>query len=155
MRIHTRTLVEQDFRDAAKAAGPNVRVHHISKHGSRSRGTAFDVVFEGSSNHGGQFGQTDYAAACWDEWGIALGVIFGRDPEARIAGIYEGVEDFHWQTANRFEALTPPFVHLRHRWEHQGVSPGGVYTMHACDCGAYTRRLLGGRTWDEFQHAYA
>lgn len=152
MRIHTDTLTARDIYDAADRAGDAVSVT-FTQHGSRSRARAFNVTLTGSSSrrpNSGGYGAGGYGdtyAATWDEWGMFLAELFRRDP-AMIAGspgrpVYADAEHFHWTTGGRFHALTPAYQHGKagHRWEYQGPSASGNYSISACtSCTATTRR---------------
>lgn len=157
MRIHSNTLTERDAYDAAALAG--VGFHRLSTHGSRSRAHALDVVLEGSGRTGGAWGNSgnagagSYVAATWDEWGIFLGELFRRDPDAHVPGIYHDGEHYRWVTGARFDALTPADQHKRHRWDAHGRSITGAYYVSECKCGAIQRRMAPGRPWDEVASA--
>lgn len=146
MRIHT-SLTEQDMRDAARLAG--VQFERLAQHGSRSRDHAFDFILTGSSGRRGNFGG-DYEAATWDEWGIVLGELFRRDPNAHCGkNSYESGEHFRWVTGGRFDTLTPADQHRNHKWEYSGVVVTGSYHVAECSCGAIQRWLaLGHRFAD-------
>lgn len=114
MRFHT-SLTEADVRSVELP--PGVHWHHVRQYGSRSRARGFEIVLEGNSCHGGQFGALDYKAALWDEWGVVLGQLFALDPNARIARVYEGAEHFHYVTGDRFHPFNlPERLCPRHKW---------------------------------------
>jgi hypothetical protein len=148
MRLHTDHLTETDIRDAARKAG--VGVERFSRHSSRSRGWAFDVILSGSGTTSGNYGgaDRDVKAATWDEWGLVLAELYQRDPQMIAGSAYRNSEHFHWATGDRFTALTPPFQHLRHRWEYQGECVTDAYYTRECDCGAVVRYLAHGVTWE-------
>lgn len=119
MRIHSDTLTLSSINrglwdiDGAQA--------QVTEHGSRKRHHAFNVNLYSwhhatGRRHGntGQYGsmrQDDPYALTWDEWGNFLAVIFKLDPNA-VAGPYDGAEDFHWQTGDRY--LNGPVVSHHH-----------------------------------------
>ena len=117
MRIHTDNLLTGDFYDAARAAG--VTISHNTMHNSRSRARAYDFSLRGDSRRYPMGGRTDDGhAATWDQWGIFLSVLFGRDPNARISAVYEGLAQFEAKTFHRFsEGDVPVDMHGDHKWE--------------------------------------
>lgn len=48
-------------------------------------------------------------AATWDQWGILLSNLFAIDPRMKVGSYahpyYDGVDDFHWQTFDRFKRV--------------------------------------------------
>lgn len=154
MRIHSDTLTESDFHDAMRAAA--VGIYRLNRHGSKSRHHAFDVIFTGSGGrYGGGWGNTDYVSATWDEWGIALGVLFARDPAMTAPSAYVDVDHFHWATGHRFEqpcGVTAAGQHRRHRWEAGAFDATHAYRVDECRCGAL-RRTLFRMTWADFAPA--
>ena len=150
MRVHTNLS-----RDQVVACVPaGVTIHHMSEHGSRSRPRAFNVVLEGSSIYGGQFGNQDYSAGTWDEWGIFLGALFALDPAAHVGKTYLDADHFHWVTGDRYRAeagLTVANQHKRHNWDYKGVAVTGSYLVHECRCGAIMRRMSQSRSFDEIR----
>jgi hypothetical protein len=122
-----------------------VRWHRMDESGSRSRARKFDMILEGSSNRGGQFGNIDYCAATWDEWGVVLGQLFKLDPTARVPQVYEGEYDFAWLTDDRYETDPdePLVMHARHQWDWQGQP-----NERECKCGAI-RRWHGSQIGDQ------
>lgn len=152
MRIHTDVLEMRDIWTAALHAG--VIEHGLTQHGSRSRNRAFNLYLEGSGRHGGQWGHHGEKSATWDEWGIFLARLYLRDPNMRIAGVYENAEHFHWVTGNRFVSLTPDLQHLKHAWKSNGRSAtGSYYTFECPKCAALLRRLDSAWTWGTFSAA--
>lgn len=128
MRFHT-SLDEIDIRSVELP--PGVTWHHVREYGSRSRLRAFEIVLEGTSCYGGQWGDRDYRAGTWDEWGVVLGRLFELDPNARVAKVYEGAEHYHEVTGDRFRPdRLPERLCPRHKWNcvdydrrtHEGVS---------------------------------
>lgn len=138
MRIHLNHPTPWHLlMDAKNLAG--VSHARIDQHGSRTHHTAFDIILEGESgrrtNQRWPMG-TDYytEAATWDQWGIYLGYVFEQDPEAKTP-YYANAEDFHRQTAHRFDrsryemgkALadlvlsqsSPDYKITPHRWEYR------------------------------------
>lgn len=148
MRIHSSVLSSEDIYAAAKLAG--VGLHRMAPHGSRSRSRSFDVILEGdgkSSGNSGRWGASgDYRAATWDQWGVFLGEVFRRDPAAMVPRVYLSADHFNWATADRFrKAETPADTHVRHRWNYDGTSPMGYYTVQHCQkCSAVTRSVAYG-----------
>ena len=144
MRVHSDILTTTDIHTAARAAGRGV-LAYVLPGGSRSHARAFDVKLTGTSsrrpNPGAGNGQRDDAdsyAATWDEWGMFLAALYAVD-EAAVWGsvgcpIYADAASFHYQTGDRFESLTPPFQHLRHRW----IFADGEHKCESCE--AVTRR---------------
>lgn len=153
MRIHTDTLTASDLQAAAQLAGVTLS---YSNHGSRSHRGAVDVTLSGSSGrmpNTGNRGAASYGsspAATWDEWGIFLGELFRRDPDAVAPRVYFSGEHFRWATGARFDTLTPADQHKRHRWQYNGESVTGAYSVHECKCGALLRRASSPEHW----HAY-
>ena len=114
MRFHT-SLTLHDIRSVELP--PGVHWHHVREYGSRSRARAFEIVLEGTSCYGGQFGNRNYSAGTWDEWGVVLGRLFALDPNARVARVYEGAEHYHHVTGNRFDPDNlPERLCPRHKW---------------------------------------
>lgn len=136
MRIHTDELTMGSF---FKATGDLPGVYlTITEHGSRSHARAFEVSLEGNGyrKNTGKYGAGDEFGATWDEWGVFLSRIFDLDPRA-LAGsakypAYDGRNDFHIKTADRFESLLMPTdTHKRHTWRYAG--PGtGVWRCVKC-----------------------
>lgn len=86
--------------------------------GSQSRSHSISLHLEGSGHLGNTATSpgTLRPRATWDEWGVVLAHIFEADRHARTAQ-YEGIEDFHHKTADRFDALElPEDTHITHRW---------------------------------------
>lgn len=134
MRVHTKLSLD-DIRKLQRPSG--VHFEYLTERGSRSRDRAFEIVLTGSSAHRGQSGDRDYAAATWDEWGVFLGALFAADPNARVAGIYEGRDDYDWQTGERFlPDDLPETLCKRHRWESGGY---GSFESECKRCGAVRR----------------
>lgn len=151
MIIHSDKLTRDDFYSAAKASGVEI-VDVVSK-GSRSRKGAFNFAISGSGRHGGQWGTQDYKAATWDEWGIFLAKLFAIDPESHTGKYgYLSAEHFDWMTGYRFQRLDIRDQHKRHKWAHHSVATS-TYYVHSCDCGAITRTLARGITWDYIRKA--
>lgn len=120
MRFHT-SLTLADIRSVELP--PGVSWHHVREYGSQSRARGFEIVLEGTSNRGGQWGDRDYSAGTWDEWGVVLGRLFDMDPNARVARIYEGAEHYHYVTGDRFHPnRLPERLCPRHKWDRHGDS---------------------------------
>ena len=140
MRLHTNKLTITDIYRAADTAG--VELLRDSEHGSRSHERAFDVILSGSGRTGGQWGNSGNAgaaphkAATWDEWGVFLGELFGKDHTIKCWA-YANAADFHAQTGNRFRVFLPVAQRCaQHRWEY--VSAG--YSKCRKGCGATLNR---------------
>jgi hypothetical protein len=140
MRVHT-DLTRDQVRNLTRGV-PGVFFHHLSECGSQSRARAFKLVLSGTSPRRGQstIGDSEYYAATWDQWGIVLGALFEADPDARVAQVYEGADDFHWQTSDRFngQQITPC---PQHRWVFDRVARPGRWAQGVCSygCGAVKR----------------
>lgn len=133
MKLHTDTLTERDFYDAARIA--RVDFSRLDRKGSRSRDHGFDFTLTGESRRrpnagtgpGDHIGPDDYAAT-WDQWGVFLSILFDRDPNATCAA-YDGADDFHVRTDDRFDNngnsnvvdYWPNDAHGDHRFEYAGV----------------------------------
>jgi len=142
MRLHTDVLTRFDL--IAMAADGPIAFEQLTEHGSRSHARAFEVKLTGSGTHtnSGSYGaRTDVQAATWDEWGIFLGRLYDLDPQM-LAGtpkrpIYAGLNDFHYQTGERFDpvrGITWEQQHKsRHAWRTDWDSGGW---SRECKCGA-------------------
>jgi hypothetical protein len=146
MKIHANQLTAADIYAAARKAG--IDVERLTRHGSRCREVAYDVIFSGIGVTGGQWGNSGthgagpYKSATWDEWGIALDHIFRADQSVTIPRVYEDAEDFRWQTDGRFNGLTRADIHPRHRWNYdpENSRPWGGHAEHTCSgCPAVKR----------------
>jgi hypothetical protein len=125
VRIHTSVLSGVDLEIAARRA--NVFFTRSTKHGSRKRDYAYDVILSGNSPFNQNGGNAK--AATWDQWGIFLAELYKRDPDM-ITNAYPDVDTFHYATAHRFHYLTIEHQHIRHKWENCGPYHS------ACECGA-------------------
>ena len=146
MRIHSDSIEELDVRKAANLAG--VSFTRFRLHGSRKRAGAFDVILTGSSPRR-QNGGGDHAAT-WDEWGHFLNTLFTLDPDM-VTPYYENAEHFHWVTANRFRGgfdLAEQHT-AGHKWDWQGSSVAGTYSVASCKCGAINRWMIHGNKFSE------
>lgn len=159
MRIHTDILTHADVVEAVRLAGietaPNVRTVRLTdagvrENGSRSRDHAFTLSLVGTSsrltNGSGRYGTTfpGQHAATWDEWGIVLGELFRRDPNAIAPPAYESGEHFRWSTGARFDTLKPAdqCSPLGHKWSRGAQSMTGAYYVNECErkgCDAFQR----------------
>lgn len=117
MRIHT-NLTAEDFGQlvAAPKLKADVYMERWYEYGSRSRARAFDVILRGlhsttrdgtkrrRPNLGASHDRSYYDqwAATYDEWGWFLAALFEADPLARCEGTYDGREDFHEKTNNKY-----------------------------------------------------
>jgi hypothetical protein len=120
MRIHTDTLTVDDLHAAAKLA--DCTVEAATRHGSRARAYALDFIMSGHGKSRGQYGNLDYTAASWDDYGIALAELFRRDPRAIVGTpgrpTYDGAADFHARTVDRYQTLTADQAHHAHKRDH-------------------------------------
>jgi hypothetical protein len=117
MRLHTR-LTEADLTKALNRAveGGGVAAHLMlmkaDQHRSQSRAKAFEVQlgtylkekgdgrrYPNSGSHGAD---TSYYAAKYNEWGFFFAEVFKLDPEAVVAGAYDGENDFHEKTKGAY-----------------------------------------------------
>lgn len=133
MKIHSSKITPANIYAAAKARGMvGVEVADLDIRGSRKRSRSFDVRLTGNSPFRPNFGvgDGDEHAAQWDEWGIFINALFEVDPEA-ILGVYRSYKHFRGVTGGRFDTLTGPQTHRRHKWE-----PNMDYTAN-CACGAF------------------
>jgi hypothetical protein len=146
MKIHANDLTAGDIHDAARKAG--ISIERLTRHGSRSREVAYDVIFSGSGNLGGQWGNSGtsgagaYKSAAWDEWGIALDAIFRADESVTVPRVYEDREDFRWQTNGRFNGLTRADIHRRHKWNYDPKASrplSGIRVFSCSGCPAVKR----------------
>lgn len=129
MRIHTK-LTERELLSIPVT--PGVAMHALVEHGSRTHERAFEVILSGGSVFRGQYGQSNFSAATWDEWGVYLGRLFGLDPSARVAGAYRDAEHFHYVTNDRYEPTAlPERLCPRHRWTY-----AAPYESECAKCGA-------------------
>jgi hypothetical protein len=148
MRIHTDTLTYADMHYAARDL-PEVFVD-VTKHDSRKRDHAFELVLSAAPrkgrrhrNTGSRGADTYEAAAYWDEWGIVLAHLFTVDPNA-TCWAYDGAEDFHHKTGNRFRDLDTLEIHPHHRFDTYDPATNGT----SCKCGA-------SRTWTTLERSDA
>lgn len=161
MRIHTELNPLPLIQAVNAAVGGTVQIVGHTVHKSHTHARGIELQLSGNGRTGGQYGNAANRSALWDEWGIALAAIFQKDMSARVAGVYESGEHFAWATGNRFLSfgptaemlpvtmLTMADVHVKHRWLYDGESVGGAYVVNSCTCGALTRRLISGTTWEE------
>jgi hypothetical protein len=144
MRIHTDTLTPSDFSEAARVAG--CQVITVTRHRSTARGHAFDFIVTGHGRHGGAYGGVDYAVGSWDDYGIMLAELFRRDPRAIVGTpgrpTYAGADDFHAETAYRYETLTPAEAHHAHRRDRRS---GHREDRYVTEAGRYLTRCRGTR----------
>jgi len=143
MKVHTNVLTRDNFFEAADEAG--VTINSISEHGSRSHARSFNVYLEGSSSR--QSNGRDHKAATWDEWGHFMSILYTEDRDAMWgskAWGYQNVDDFNFQTQNRFECGTPASdPHAQHKWQydHALSNPLSGVSRHYCTgCSAQTAR---------------
>jgi len=147
MRIHSDSIEELDIRKAARRAG--IGFTRFSLHGSRKRAAAFDVIMTGSSPR--RQNQGEDMAATWDEWGVFLSTLFGLD-EHMVTPYYEDAEHFHWMTGGRFVDFDLSTQHAAgHRWQWQGTSMTGTYSVASCKCGATQRWMVHGHKFAEIR----
>lgn len=146
MRLHTDALTMQDIEFAAVTAG--VTLLGASQHGSQRRSHAFEVALSGSGRHGGQWGHGSAKSATWDEWGVFLADLFGKDDALTIPRVYESHEFFAWATGGRYEPWIGP-QHVQHRWGLGVPNCTRSYSVQQCECGAIRRWMLQGHTFAE------
>jgi hypothetical protein len=173
MRIHTSLTYGQmsGLTGPGQAFGGRplfVVWHKLDTFKSRTHAYGYDITLEGSGgrNNTGLYGAGDYNGATWDEWGAVFGRLFTLDPAARAGGtvarpVYANSEHFHWTTGHRFShemtgGQLPADTHKRHRWAHDGYSPGRSYSVAHCEhssgCTAIQRWLVS-MSWDEFTYS--
>lgn len=135
MRIHTETVFSGDIYDAARVA--RVTVERAGLHNSRSRDHAWDIALTGESKRRPNFGKYpgEYAAT-WDQWGVFISALFKKDPDLTIPQAYATVEDFHRQTANRFQDGWPADAH----GDHTFVYDETLGYQKCTKCSATSRR---------------
>lgn len=122
MRLHTDKITGLDIYNAAKDL-PGVVVAYTD-HGSRSHDHAFEVRLEGNGTRAG-YATKDHQGATWDEWGVFIARLYQVDPNALWGSakhpVYDGADNFHYLTADRFyDGTMPTDTHPRHKWEYQG-----------------------------------
>lgn len=103
MRIHGNTVTDADLYVAAVKAG--VDLQRQTRHGSRSRNRAYDVILSGSSRYwanSGSYGADGFKAATWNEWGWFLSYLFSVDPRLTVPRVYADARDFHLKTHGEF-----------------------------------------------------
>jgi hypothetical protein len=106
MRIHSDSLTHDDIHKAARIARVSYGGGGFTKHGSRKRKHAFNVLLTGESRrrpNGGSRGAGDDYAATWDQWGVFLAVLFDADPNM-VTPHYADAAEFHQRTSNRFDS---------------------------------------------------
>jgi hypothetical protein len=130
MRIHTDKVDLIDIRRAQEVA--HVVAIKDEEHGSRKRRRAWEIILSGDGAHRTQYADRAEPAATWDQWGIFLAELFKVDPDA-IAGPYDGADQFHEVTGDRFRTLrynVEPY-HRLHRWNRYPAPD-----TQECRCGA-------------------
>lgn len=107
MRIRTDILMKQDLHAACPEG---VSVVELRETRSRNRARGFDVFLTGSSPRRSAHYVDSWGcyppAATYDEWGIFLADLYGRDQDM-IAGPYNGLNDFCEKTQNEFTVSYP------------------------------------------------
>lgn len=105
MKLHTDKLTTLDLQNALRNTGLEARGvdfdlnRGMSIQGSRKRARCINFYLVADDSHGrryansGNYGAGPSKAATWHEWGVFLGELFHRDPEA-IANEYDGAEHF-------------------------------------------------------------
>jgi len=139
MRIHTDIITRGGIPGAGVAAGLYPHNLDVSEHGSRTHARAFEVHLTGTSHRRpNNRGTSDDYAATWDEWGMFLADLYRLDPGMMCGNAkhptYCDADDFDYQTAGRFDTLTPADQHRDHGFRYAGVS-----CEQACGCGAVRR----------------
>jgi formylmethanofuran dehydrogenase subunit B len=106
MRIHGNTITDADLNEAAVKAG--VDLERRTRHGSKSRDHAYDVILSGSNtrwaNPGSSSRRNYFKAATWDEWGWFLAHLFEVDPRLTVPRVYADAWDFHRKTGGKYIA---------------------------------------------------
>jgi hypothetical protein len=133
MKLHANTLTPANVRSAARKA--RVDLVTFTERGSRSHSRAYDVILSGESryrtNAGTSGGYDMPHAATWDQWGIFLAALYAVDPTVK-SWAYDGTDDFHHKTADRFHTVTSisqPEYHRHHDFTYNGSG-------QSCACGA-------------------
>lgn len=143
MRIHTDTLT---FNQVINAAMDMQDVYiDVTSHGSRKRDHAFELSVSAEPrkgrrprNTGNRGAGEGEAAATWDEWGVIFARLFDIDPDMTCYA-YDGTEDYHWKTGDRFRDLATLDMHDQHRWEWVPAPSGSPWHESRCKCGAVRR----------------
>jgi hypothetical protein len=111
MRIHCDHTKTSDLFRAESAIAdkaPDVVVHLLSIHGSRSRKVAYEVALRGEGarhtrrpNTGISGANNDEYAATHDDWGHFIAALYQNDPTAKI-GPYKSRTHFHVVTKDKY-----------------------------------------------------
>lgn len=143
MRLHSDILTIERSIPWATHDLPGVSAE-ATRHGSRTRRGAIELVLTGTSSHRPGFARDfdlDTYAGTWDEWGIVLERLFGLDPKMTSRD-YLNHEHYRWVTGNRYDTLTADQQHRQHKWESDGRgATGAYYVSHCRGCSAILRRL--------------
>lgn len=114
------------------ADNASMSVGNTQQHGSRYDDVATVIEFNGygsdavhSARRPNERYSTGYYAATWDQWGLLLSDLFYLDPMMKVGGYkrpyYDGADDFHFQTGDRFKRVFRPSelddFHGDHSWE--------------------------------------
>ena len=121
MRIHSDLLFITDLDRAMENAehkAPNVTLHVIGSHSSRSHKKAYEVALRGHGarhtrppNTGFRGGpSTGERAASRDDWGWFMAEVFARDPGAWF-GPYKTYNGFHRATDGKYHVSMGGFQH--------------------------------------------
>jgi hypothetical protein len=130
MRIHSDVLSLADIQDAITRSGAFIDV--LKQYGSKSRARAFEVKLFGESpywTNSGERGAGAMHAASYDQWGIMLAILFGKDSDMKTPYYTDNVT-FHNMHAGRYLTLTKDQTHARHNWKSEGNY------LQTCTCGA-------------------
>jgi hypothetical protein len=111
MRIHCDHTNEVGiFRAESVIAdqAPDVVVHILSTHGSRTHKAAYEVALRGTGkrhtkrpNTGITGANSDEYAATYDDWGHFIAALYQNDPTAKI-GPYKSRTHFHVVTKDKY-----------------------------------------------------
>lgn len=113
MRIHTDHLTMTDIYSAALVARVSA---DVTRHGSKSRARAFNILLTGESKRRPNAGtgadrKEGLFAATWDQWGVFLAVLFEADNERAVLTTSLGDTERlmvtpYYATAEAFAAAT-------------------------------------------------
>ena len=103
----------------------NERVHALARQAAAATGRtqtgAIELALAADQRKGRRprnFGNGEYGAT-WDEWGAIFAALFDADPDATCYA-YDGREDFHYKTGDRFLHGLPDEPHDQHGDQPRG-----------------------------------
>lgn len=148
MRLHSDTLTPKEIRTAV-AAVDGVSIGGLTSHGSRSRNAAWELNLTGHGRSGGQWGNhSDRPTASWDDWGMVLHRLFDADPRMIVGTpgrpTYDGRDDFHAETVDRYRTLTPDQAHHQHKRD-SGSYRDQLAVRYVSPSGRYLTRCKGSK----------